>query len=150
MSMDAKEEFRQLVDSTARGKESHYYYSAGIPADVISADPATRSIVVRVTATENEISCSGSLDEGVVSTIADYWTSTLITAVNGGKSAVTTSLGVQALKRIEPGTVLHIKCQATDAALAMPHATATFASAENEGDVYALATHTKYFKPLKK
>ncbi|KAJ2113901.1 hypothetical protein IW146_003496, partial [Coemansia sp. RSA 922] len=62
--MDA-EEFRLLVASTALSKKSHYYYSGGLTADVISADYAQRSCVVELTATESEISDAGCLDEGL-------------------------------------------------------------------------------------
>ncbi|KAJ1965470.1 hypothetical protein GGI12_000742 [Dipsacomyces acuminosporus] len=144
------EDFRRLVIDTAAKKKSHYYYSAEIPCKVVEADPAANSIVVEMTATEREIACSGCLDEGVVGTVADYWTSTLISVVNQGKSAVTTSLGVQALKPIRLGTKLHIRCRVTDTGLNMPHAIATFASSVDDNDVYALATHTKYFKPLRR
>ncbi|KAJ2406117.1 hypothetical protein H4218_006416 [Coemansia sp. IMI 209128] len=142
--MDA-EEFRQLVVNTAQSKESHYYYSSGLVATVVSADFAGRSCVVELTATESEISDAGCLDEGLVGTVADYWTSALITALNQGRSALTTSLTVQALKPIDPGSVLHMTCAATDAR--QPYATAILAAAGESSDVYAVATHTKFFKP---
>ncbi|KAJ2828255.1 hypothetical protein GGI24_002436, partial [Coemansia furcata] len=137
--MDA-EEFRLLVASTAQSKESHYYYSGGLTANVISANFSQRSCVVELTATDTEISDAGCLDEGLVGTAADYWTSALITALSQGRSALTTSLSVQALKPIAPGTVLHMTCTTTEAT--QPHAIATFAAAAESSDVYAVATHT--------
>ncbi|KAJ1948058.1 hypothetical protein EC988_005325 [Linderina pennispora] len=142
------EQYRQLVIDTARHKSSHYYYSAEVPAQVISADAQSRSAVIQTTVTDSEICASGCIDEGWVATVADYWTSTMISVANEGKSAVTTSLSVQAVKSIEPGCVVLIKCQVTDTGLSMPHAIATFES--ESGDIYALATHTKFFKPLRK
>ncbi|KAJ2338457.1 hypothetical protein GGH92_007161 [Coemansia sp. RSA 2673] len=143
--MDA--EFAQAVADIAKAKESHYYYSAGLKASVVSADRTLNSCVVELTVSQSEISASGCLDEGLVATVADYWTSALITAVAGGQSALTTSLAVHALKPIAPGTVIHLRCSVTDPKLQLPHATAVFASAANNTDVYALATHTKFFKP---
>ncbi|KAJ2327860.1 hypothetical protein GGI00_004349 [Coemansia sp. RSA 2681] len=141
------EEFRLLVASTARSKESHYYYSGDLAANVVSADISRRSCVVELTVAEPEISDAGCLDEGLVGTAADYWTSALITALSQGRSALTTSLAVQALKPIAPGAKLYMTCTATDAL--QPHAVATFA-APDDSAVYAVATHTKFFKARSK
>ncbi|KAJ2900703.1 hypothetical protein GGI21_003629 [Coemansia aciculifera] len=142
------DEFKLLVASTAKAKESHYYYSGDLSAHVVSASFAQRLCVVELTVAESEISDAGCLDEGLVGTAADYWTSTLITALSQGRSALTTSLTVQALKPIAKGTKLHIVCTANDSL--QPHAVATFACASDTSAVYAVATHTKYFKPRTK
>ncbi|KAJ2746102.1 hypothetical protein GGI20_001654 [Coemansia sp. BCRC 34301] len=144
--MDDKE-FRELVANTAKSKESHYYYSGELAASVVSADYARRQCVVELTVDVSEISDAGCLDEGLVGTVADYWTSALITALSQGRSALTTSLSVQALKPIAPGTKLQLTCTVSDAL--QPHAIATFAASENSA-VYAVATHTKFFKPRAK
>ncbi|KAJ2158753.1 hypothetical protein GGF46_003534 [Coemansia sp. RSA 552] len=141
------EGFRQLVATTARNKDSHYYYTAELDARVVSASLSDRTAVIEFIAGTAEICSSNCLDEGLVGTIADYWTSTLITAVNGGRGAVTTTLSVQALRAVEPGTRIHVICTATEPdSRPMPYATARFVSAQDHGDVLALATHTKFFK----
>ncbi|KAJ2082538.1 hypothetical protein H4R24_001483 [Coemansia sp. RSA 988] len=141
---DAK--FKQLVIDTADIKDSRYYRTAELSAQVISASSAQQSITVELTAGAGEICSAKCLDEGLVATLADFWTSTLITAVNNGKGAVTTSLSVQALKPIEPATKIHIVCCAAGGSHLLPFATARFVSANNPSNVLATATHTKYFR----
>ncbi|KAJ1720318.1 hypothetical protein LPJ53_005049, partial [Coemansia erecta] len=105
-------EFRDYVAQIAGEKKSHYYYSAELLATPISADRAARTLTVRTTVSEAEIATSGCIDEGLVATVADYWTSTLLSAVHGGKSSVTTSLSVQTPRPIAPGTPVDIICTA--------------------------------------
>ncbi|KAJ2479219.1 hypothetical protein IWW56_003234, partial [Coemansia sp. RSA 2131] len=98
--MDADEEFRLRVAAVAKHKDSIYYRTAELDARVIAASSTGPSATIELMIGENEICNAECLDEGLVSTIADFWTSTLITAANGGKGAVTTTLSVQALKPI--------------------------------------------------
>ncbi|KAJ2364190.1 hypothetical protein IW150_006545 [Coemansia sp. RSA 2607] len=146
------DEFRDLVLRIAHEKQSHYYYSAELPATPVAADPTKRTLTVRTTLTSAELTGSGCIDEGVAATVADYWTSALLTAVHGGKSSVTTSLSVQAPRRVAPGTPVDVVCSALDhcGSRDMPCATALFVAAEDHLQVFAVATHTKYFKPLRK
>ncbi|KAI9479702.1 hypothetical protein BX667DRAFT_494522 [Coemansia mojavensis] len=141
------EEFRRLVDTTARNKDSVYYYTAELETHLVEASAANRSVTVELTIQDTDIGPAGVLDEGLVSTIADFWTSALITAVNGGRGALTTTLNVQALKPVSPGTKIHVICSATAPdSRPMPFATARFVSAADYDDVLAVATHTKFFK----
>ncbi|KAJ2304418.1 hypothetical protein IWW51_004852 [Coemansia sp. RSA 2702] len=141
------EEFRLLVAEIAQHKDSAYYRAAHLDARVASASRDARSIVVEFTARDSEIGHARCLDEGLVATVADFWTSALITAISGGRGAVTTTLSVQALKHLTAGTRVHVLCSATSPdSHAMPYATARFVSAADHNDVLALATHTKFFK----
>ncbi|KAJ1756378.1 hypothetical protein LPJ69_004792 [Coemansia sp. RSA 1752] len=145
--MDADEEFRLQVSAVANHKDSTYYRTAELDAHVIDASLTGLSATIELTIGENEICNAECLDEGLVSTIADFWTSTLITAANGGKGAVTTTLSVQALKPIYSGTKIHVICTASEPeSRPMPYATARFVNAANHNDIFALATHTKFFK----
>ncbi|KAJ1726045.1 hypothetical protein LPJ61_005460 [Coemansia biformis] len=145
----ADEEFRQLVVAEAQRKASTYYYTAGLECKVVSASCSERSMTVELTVDAGMISSAQVLDEGLVGTIADYWTSTLITATSGGKHALTTSLSVQALRPVAEGATVHVVCTATESSAgSAPHATARFVLASDPTLVVALAAHTKFFKAL--
>ncbi|KAJ2777282.1 hypothetical protein H4R18_005230 [Coemansia javaensis] len=146
---DDDDEFRRLVAETARKKDSVYYYAAGLQASVVGASRAERTATVELTVGPGEICSAGCLDEGLAGTIADYWTSALITAVNGDRSALTTALSVQVLKPVVPSTAIRVVCTATEAGAGeAPHATARFVLASDPTHVLATAAHTKFFKPL--
>ncbi|KAJ2791517.1 hypothetical protein H4R20_006859 [Coemansia guatemalensis] len=147
MESTEDEQFRQLLIDTAHNKDSRYYRTAELSAQVVSASSAQQSMTVELTADAGEICSAKCLDEGLVATLADFWTSTLITALNNGKGAVTTSLSVQALSPIEPATKIHIVCTAAGGNHSLPFATARFVSAANPSNVLATATHTKFFRP---
>ncbi|PIA17221.1 hypothetical protein COEREDRAFT_80577 [Coemansia reversa NRRL 1564] len=146
MELTEDEQFRQLIIDTAHNKDSRYYRTAEVSAQVISASRFQQSMTVELTADEGDICSAKCLDEGLVATLADFWTSTLITVLNNGKGAVTTSLSVQALRPIKPATKIHIICTATGGNHTLPFATARFVSASNPSDVLATATHTKFFR----
>ncbi|KAJ1646949.1 hypothetical protein J3B02_005883 [Coemansia erecta] len=141
-------DFIEYVSSIASGKKSHYYYSADLSVQVIAGDQAQQTITARLVASDLEINEAGYIDEGVVSTIADYWTSTLISAVHEGRSSVTTSLSVQSIRPVRTaGTVVDVICQASGLCLSgNPHAVARFVDAEDYRVVYSVVTHTKFFK----
>ncbi|KAJ2766150.1 hypothetical protein IWQ57_004491 [Coemansia nantahalensis] len=146
---DDDEVFRQLVAETAQRKASTYYYTAGLDCRVVGASRRERSATVELTVGAEMISSARCLDEGLVGTIADFWTSTLITVASGGKDALTTTLSVQALRPVCPGAVVHVVCTAAQSTPgAAPHAIARFVLAADPTAVLALATHTKFFKPL--
>ncbi|KAJ2822869.1 hypothetical protein IWW50_004031, partial [Coemansia erecta] len=63
--MDSDEVFRQLVASTAESKDSIYYRTAELDAQVISASLPGRSATVELTVGENEICSARCLDEGL-------------------------------------------------------------------------------------
>ncbi|KAJ1877858.1 hypothetical protein H4R99_005705 [Coemansia sp. RSA 1722] len=141
-------EFIRYVKDLASGKKSHYYYSAELEALVIAADPIKQTLTVRVTLGDEEINEAGYIDEGVAGTVADYWTSTLISAVHEGRSSVTTSLGVQTIRPVPAAdTAIDVVCQASGyCGSANPHAVARFVDASDHQLVYAVVTHTKFFK----
>ncbi|KAJ2724856.1 hypothetical protein GGI07_001709 [Coemansia sp. Benny D115] len=139
-------DFRDHVSKLAQAKQSHYYYSACLESHVVSADRKQRQMTVEIAVGDGEISSAGCMDEGLVATVADYWTSTLISAVNDNKGSVTTSLTVQGLRPIVAGTLVHIICEAANTPDgSMPCATAKFVNAADYRHVYAVVSHTKYF-----
>ncbi|KAJ1814852.1 hypothetical protein LPJ56_004735 [Coemansia sp. RSA 2599] len=142
------EAFVDYVRELASGKKSHYYYSGKVDARVIAADRAAQTVTTRLTLGNDEINEAGYIDEGVVGTVADYWTSTLISAVHEGRSSVTTSLGVQSIRPVRAmQTTVDVECQVSGRCVTgSPHAVARFVDASDRQVVYAVVAHTKFFK----
>lgn len=142
-------DFIQLVQDIAQAKTSHYYYTAELITKVTRAQfRDTSTLTVEFIITADELN-GGCLDEGLMATVADYWTSVLISAVqtklNHHKTtSVTTSLTVHASGQpIELGTPVHLVCSFTPIGNSvMSYAVAQFVC--GEGTILAEVLHSKY------
>ncbi|KAI8320986.1 hypothetical protein GQ54DRAFT_312220 [Martensiomyces pterosporus] len=130
------------------------YYGADDDTYINEVDDAGNSITLRMTVAPHHINSMGTLDEGLVATIADNNTSVLLAthsiAFHPERIPVSVSvcLNVQAIAPIEPNTDIDIICSVTNPKLANPHATAVFCDAENPDIIYAIASHTKHTKDV--
>ncbi|KAI7830793.1 hypothetical protein BX661DRAFT_219482 [Kickxella alabastrina] len=107
-------------------------------------------LTLEMAITQEHINVAGTLDEGLVATLADNHTSyllmshSLIRNPGGMPISVSLSLNVQALAPIEPNTKVHVVCRVGNANLAKLHVTVMFVDAERPSSVYAWASHTKH------
>ncbi|KAJ1666063.1 hypothetical protein IW140_003653 [Coemansia sp. RSA 1813] len=140
----ADHELQQQATDEALRKQSHYYYSMDPQAQVIGAAADRDEIAVEFGLLQNETGVVRYLDEGLVATVADFWTSVVISATNGGRQSVTTSLTVQLLKPLVSDTTqaVHVVCRATNGP-EIPGAMASFVDPADPAIVYATAVHTK-------
>ncbi|KAJ2401352.1 hypothetical protein GGI23_001454 [Coemansia sp. RSA 2559] len=127
-------QLQQQATAEAAGKQSHYYFSMEPQAQVVGACASRNEITVA-------LKQEGAADEGVVATVADFWTSVAISATNGGRQAVTTALTVQTLRPLAPDTTVHVVCRAAGGRAAA--ASALFADPADAAAPYATAVHTK-------
>ncbi|KAJ2520794.1 hypothetical protein GGI11_002197 [Coemansia sp. RSA 2049] len=144
-------ELMQLASEEASQKRSHYYYSMDPQARVIGASAERSEITVELSLDQQcgNQSALIQLDEGVVATAADFWTSVVISAVSSGRQSVTTSLTVQTTRaRVRQGVQpVCVVCRATSADnSAAPAASAMFVDPEDPDIVYATALHSKAWK----
>ncbi|KAJ2559558.1 hypothetical protein EV175_000281 [Coemansia sp. RSA 1933] len=130
----ADQQLQQRATSEAEGKRSHYYYTMKPQAQVVGASAERNEITVA-------LGDCGGMDEGVLATAADFWTSVVISATNGGRQSVTTSLAVQTLGQMG-SLAVHVVCRAANGH-AVPAASAVFVAASDPSAVYATAAHTK-------
>ncbi|KAI7817891.1 hypothetical protein BX661DRAFT_218418 [Kickxella alabastrina] len=111
-------------------------------------------LTLEMAITQEHINVAGTLDEGLVATLADNHTSyllmshSLIRNPGGMPISVSLSLNVQALAPIEPNTKVHVVCRVGNANLAKLHVTVMFVDAERPSVVYAWASHTKHSKDI--
>ncbi|KAJ1737745.1 hypothetical protein LPJ72_000214 [Coemansia sp. Benny D160-2] len=150
-SLRKDRELMQLASEEASQKRSHYYYSMDPQARVIGASAERSEITVELSLDQQcgDQSALIQLDEGMVATAADFWTSVVISAVSGGRQSVTTSLTVQTTRaRVRQGVrSVRVVCRATSAdESAAPAASAMFVDPEDPEIVYATVLHSKAWK----
>lgn len=114
------------------------------------------SLTLQFIATKEHINGASTLDEGLVATLTDNYTTYLLMAYSMKQDpervplTVTVSLGVQGLAPIEPETLVQVVCQIGDnLSPAKPFASAVFRDARNPRLIYAHSTHTKHSKAVK-
>ncbi|ORX72611.1 hypothetical protein DL89DRAFT_264832 [Linderina pennispora] len=133
--------------------DSVSYFGEDVGTEVDSVDLDAGILTLTFIATDDHITDAGTLDEGLVATIADNNTSTLLAVVGtarGGSVAtsVSVSLSVQACAAIAPNTPVEVICKVTNPQLSHPHALATFRSTTDPAVVYAVCGHTKFAKDV--
>ncbi|KAJ2559557.1 hypothetical protein EV175_000280 [Coemansia sp. RSA 1933] len=123
---------------------------------LIRMDAAAGTAVLRLQVGEHHIAEGGVLDEGLVATVADNWTSYVLLAQAAAAAtkptlpplaaspfSVSTSISVRTLQRTRPGTAIDIECSVPTPAPIKPFATAVFRDAHSLALVYSVAAHTK-------
>ncbi|KAJ1796459.1 hypothetical protein LPJ59_003739, partial [Coemansia sp. RSA 2399] len=119
---------------------------------LLSINAAAGTAVLRLHVDEQHITEGGVLDEGLVATVADNWTSYVLVAQMAAKQpalppfSVSTSISVRTLQRIRPGASIDIECCVPCATPLKPSVTAVFRDANTPDIVYAVAAHTKEHK----
>ncbi|KAJ2746103.1 hypothetical protein GGI20_001655 [Coemansia sp. BCRC 34301] len=110
-------------------------------------------LTLKLCVEEYHIGTGGTLDEGLVATLADNYTTYLLIAHSLALRpehmpiSVSVCLSAQALAPIRPGTLIDIVCRVTNAELDKPHATAVFQDSQTR-TVYAVASQTKHTKDV--
>ncbi|KAJ1997312.1 hypothetical protein GGI04_005454 [Coemansia thaxteri] len=103
---------------------------------------------------DHHIGTAGTLDEGLVATLADNYTTYLMIshslALHPDTMPISVSacLSAHAFAPITPGTAIAIVCKVANPALPKPHASAVFHDAADSRIVYAVASHTKHYKDV--
>ncbi|KAJ2384610.1 hypothetical protein GGI05_004950 [Coemansia sp. RSA 2603] len=129
-------------------------FGADDDVSIHSSDMTTGTLTLHLTVCSHHLTAAGTLDEGMVATLADNYTTYLLIAhslaLDPAKMpiSVSVSLTVQALAPVSPGTVLQIVCRAGNAELQKPFAEAVFADCSDPSVVYARASHTKHLKDV--
>ncbi|KAJ2900704.1 hypothetical protein IWW38_000378 [Coemansia aciculifera] len=110
-------------------------------------------LTLRLLVEDHHIGTGGTLDEGLVATLADNYTTYVLVGHSLALRpehmpiSVSVCLSAQALAPIRPGTLIDIVCRVTNAELDKPHATAVFQDSQTR-TVYAVASQTKHVKDV--
>ncbi|KAJ2082537.1 hypothetical protein H4R24_001482 [Coemansia sp. RSA 988] len=122
---------------------------------VVESDAECERIVLGLRVESEHINAAGTLDEGLVATLADMHTTFLLMShsllhrPDHNPMSVSVCLSVHAMAPIEPGTEIHIVCTvAANAGSSGPQASVVFHSAHDPRIVFATATHSKQTKVL--
>ncbi|PIA17222.1 hypothetical protein COEREDRAFT_7582 [Coemansia reversa NRRL 1564] len=122
---------------------------------VIETDTEYERIVLGLRVEVEHINAAGTLDEGLVATLADMHTTFLLMShsllhrPDHNPMSVTVCLSVHAVAPIEPGTEIHIVCTvAANSGSGGPQASVVFQSAHNSRIIFATATHSKQTRVL--
>ncbi|KAJ2887280.1 hypothetical protein H4R27_000078 [Coemansia aciculifera] len=131
----------------------HETFGADDGTTIHETDAERGYLLLKLRVEEYHIGTGGTLDEGVVATLADNHTTFLLVAHSLALHpelmpiSVSVCLSAQALAPIRPGTLIDIVCRVTNAALDKPHATAVFQDSHTH-TVYAVASQTKHTKDV--
>ncbi|KAJ1814709.1 hypothetical protein LPJ56_004777 [Coemansia sp. RSA 2599] len=129
-------------------------FGSDLDISMVSSDPAQGELALELVIQAHHLTDAGTLDEGLVATLADNYTTyvliahSLATAPEAMPISVSVCLSVQALAPVAPGTKVHLVCRAGNRELARPHASAEFVDAADRDVVYARASHTKHLKDV--
>ncbi|KAJ2238000.1 Acyl-coenzyme A thioesterase 13 [Coemansia sp. RSA 485] len=129
-------------------------YGSDTDLEIISSDPNHGTLTLKLIVDDHHLNESGTLDEGLVATLADNYTTYLLIAHSLATKpdtmpiSVSVCLSVQALAPVSPGTIIHLVCRIGNDRLTKPHAFAVFVDAKNPNVVYARASHTKHNKDV--
>ncbi|KAJ2631653.1 hypothetical protein H4R22_001828 [Coemansia sp. RSA 1290] len=131
-------------------------YGTDVGVHVVDTDLNSGTMRLRMRATADHITSSGTLDEALVATVTDNHTTFLLIShslmldPDEMPISVSVCLSVHTMARIAPGTDVDIVCSVplADKKLNQPQASAIFVDARNPQIVYAKASHTKQFKDV--
>ncbi|KAJ1666064.1 hypothetical protein IW140_003654 [Coemansia sp. RSA 1813] len=127
-------------------------YGSSEDVKLINIDAAAGTAVLRLRVASHHVTEGRTLDEGLVATVADNWTSYVLVAQAAvarptiSPFSVSTSLSVRTLQRVSPGATIDIECSVPCANPIKPFVTAVFRDANFPDIVYSVATHTKEYK----
>ncbi|KAJ2623257.1 hypothetical protein GGI26_002484 [Coemansia sp. RSA 1358] len=142
--MASDKEFIQVVDRAFEATNRFMYYGSEIRPTVVWARAPTEFIAEWQVAREHII--NGHIDEGVVATVTDNVTAMLIIGMAPARKSVSTAISVQGVSAIKQPTAVEIHCKVSNKGTRQPHATAVFRDKADPSVVYAVGTHTKFFK----
>ncbi|KAJ2111883.1 hypothetical protein IW146_005035 [Coemansia sp. RSA 922] len=131
----------------------HETFGADDGTTIHDTDVERGYLLLKLLVEEHHIGTGGTLDEGLVATLADNHTTFLLVAHSLALHpedmpiSVSLCLSAQALAPICPGTLIDIVCRVTNAALDKPHATVVFQDSHTR-TVYAVASQTKHAKDV--
>ncbi|KAJ1965468.1 hypothetical protein GGI12_000740 [Dipsacomyces acuminosporus] len=137
---------KEAIQARLQSKSTIEYFGKELPVSIASVSHKNQHFSIRFTVTENEINSSGTLEEGWIATTTDNMTSILMTGLSDNPFNVTTSLSINVLSKIEAGTEIIIDCT-VNAIHQPPNAEAVFRHAKDATKVFAVGSHTKFFKP---
>ncbi|KAJ2681620.1 hypothetical protein IWW39_006283 [Coemansia spiralis] len=144
---DADALFVKLINQVYARIGSYLHYGMGVQPQVTWASVANSEFIAEWDVTDDCISSeTGCLDEGWVATVTDNTTAMLIGSIQPTAKSVSTSISVQGLGPISPGITMEILCKLSCPHTKQPHATAIFRSKDDRALVYAVGSHTKFFK----
>ncbi|KAJ2900705.1 hypothetical protein IWW38_000379 [Coemansia aciculifera] len=142
---DAK--FVELIDQAYAYMGSFLHFGMDIRPRVTWASVAGGEFIAEWRVTDDCISPeTGCIDEGWLGTVTDNTTAMLIGSLQPTTRSVSTSISVQGLSPISPGTAIEIYCKLSSPHTKQPHATAIFRDKADRSKVYAVGSHTKFFK----
>ncbi|KAJ1721181.1 hypothetical protein LPJ53_004258 [Coemansia erecta] len=138
-----------FVDAVNRNYElvnKYLHYGMDVVPRVTWASVDTNEFIAEWLVTSDYISSTGCIDEGCLGTITDNTTAMLIGSLVPGDKSVSTSISVQGVSPIAPQTTVEIWCRMSNRGTKQPHATAVFRDKLDPSRIYAVGTHTKFFK----
>ncbi|KAJ2887279.1 hypothetical protein H4R27_000109 [Coemansia aciculifera] len=144
---DADAKFIQLINKAYAHIGSYLHYGMDIQPLVTWASVADSEFIAEWLVTDDCISPeTGCIDEGWLATVTDNTTAMLIGSIQPAAKSVSTSISVQGLSPISPGTAIEIFCKLSSPHTKQPHATAIFRDKADRALVYGVGSHTKFFK----
>ncbi|KAJ1726044.1 hypothetical protein LPJ61_005459 [Coemansia biformis] len=124
------------------------FYGREDRAHITWASAAAGELIAEILVTDEHIGAAGCIDEGWLGTMLDNLTAMLIQCTpNGYGNSVSTSISIQSVSPISPGTLVAIHACSSGMRARQPHATAIFSDKNCPERVYAVGTHTKFVKP---
>ncbi|KAJ1940972.1 hypothetical protein FBU59_003647, partial [Linderina macrospora] len=140
-------ELLQLLKQHQSRTDVHLYYGVHEEPQITHVNQANCEMTCEFLVTDNDISASGTLDEGWLGTVTDNTTAILIGVMGErGQTSVSTSISVQGIMPIRPNTLVEMHCKLTNQGGIQPHATVAFRDKMNPKVVYAVGSHTKFYK----
>ncbi|KAJ2435933.1 hypothetical protein GGF42_008975 [Coemansia sp. RSA 2424] len=144
---EADVRFVELIDMAYAHIGSYLHFGMDIRPRVTWASVAGCEFIAEWQVTDDCISPeTGCIDEGWVGTVTDNTTAMLIGSMQPAAKSVSTSISVQGLGPISPGTAIEIHCKLSSPHTRQPHATAVFRDKADRALVYAVGSHTKFVK----
>ncbi|KAI8320987.1 hypothetical protein GQ54DRAFT_262652 [Martensiomyces pterosporus] len=140
------QEFAQAIEKRYDTVNQYLYYGRGVAPNIVSVDVKKREMTAEWLVTSDYISPQGCIDEGCLGTVTDNTTAMLIGAVLPNGKSVSTSISIQGVSPIKPGTTVEISCKLSSRSTKQPHASAIFRDKHDHSVVYGIGSHTKFFK----
>ncbi|KAJ2746104.1 hypothetical protein GGI20_001656 [Coemansia sp. BCRC 34301] len=144
---DADVRFVELIDKAYAYIGSYLHFGMDIRPRVTWASVSGSEFIAEWQVTDDCISPeTGCIDEGWLATVTDNTTAMLIGSIQPAARSVSTSISVQGLGPISPGTTIEIYCKLSSPHTKQPHASAIFRDKADPTVIYAVGGHTKFFK----
>ncbi|KAJ1928828.1 hypothetical protein EC988_010149 [Linderina pennispora] len=140
-------ELLQALNDRQSRTNAYLYYGIQVQPRITHVDQANCEMRCEILVTENDIGASGTLDEGWLGTVTDNTTAIIIGVMGErGRASVSTAISVQGVMPVHPNTLVEMCCKLTNRGGIQPHATAVFRDKMKPETVYAVGSHTKFYK----